>query len=112
MKNEDTGEFELVLGNKQLLSGFFIVVILFGVFFTMGYIVGRNSAPSPRQAAAAEPPVVTSLPAPRAQVDTPKAEVSQPASAPAVQPGDGHGTERGRASEKGTDPEPVTQPAR
>jgi SPOR domain len=41
-KNED-GEFELVLGNKQLLSVFFIVVVLLGVFFTMGYIVGRNS---------------------------------------------------------------------
>lgn len=38
-------EFELVLGNKQLLSVFFIVVILLGVFFTMGYVVGRNSAP-------------------------------------------------------------------
>ncbi|MEO7653321.1 MAG: SPOR domain-containing protein [Bryobacteraceae bacterium] len=43
-KNEE-GEFELVLGNRQLLSGFFIVVILFGIFFTMGYIVGRHSAP-------------------------------------------------------------------
>jgi outer membrane biosynthesis protein TonB len=41
----DDGEFELVLGNRQLLSVFFIVVILLGVFFTMGYIVGRNSAP-------------------------------------------------------------------
>lgn len=41
-KNED-GEFELILGNRQLLSVFFIVVILLGVFFTMGYIVGRNS---------------------------------------------------------------------
>ncbi|HYI97541.1 MAG TPA: SPOR domain-containing protein [Bryobacteraceae bacterium] len=38
-------EFELILGNKQLLSVFFIVVILLGVFFTMGYVVGRNSAP-------------------------------------------------------------------
>jgi cell division protein FtsN len=45
MKNNETGEFELVLGNKQLLSGFFIVVILFAVFFVMGYIVGRNSTP-------------------------------------------------------------------
>ena len=44
-KNEE-GEFELVLGNRQLLSGFFIVVILFGVFFTMGYIVGRHSTPT------------------------------------------------------------------
>jgi cell division septation protein DedD len=43
-KNED-GEFELILGNRQLLSVFFIVVILLGVFFTMGYIVGRNSGP-------------------------------------------------------------------
>jgi hypothetical protein len=41
-KNEE-GEFELILGNKQLLSVFFIVVVLLGVFFTMGYIVGRNS---------------------------------------------------------------------
>ncbi len=40
-KNEE-GEFELILGNKQLLSVFFIVVVLLGVFFTMGYIVGRN----------------------------------------------------------------------
>jgi cell division septation protein DedD len=43
-KNED-GEFELILGNRQLLSVFFIVVVLLGVFFTMGYIVGRNSTP-------------------------------------------------------------------
>jgi cell division septation protein DedD len=41
----ESTEFELVLGNKQLLSVFFIVVVLLGVFFTMGYIVGRNSAP-------------------------------------------------------------------
>lgn len=43
-KNED-GEFELILGNRQLLSVFFIVVVLLGVFFTMGYIVGKNSTP-------------------------------------------------------------------
>lgn len=45
MPKNDEGEFELVLGNRQLLSVFFIIVILLGVFFTMGYIVGRNSAP-------------------------------------------------------------------
>jgi cell division septation protein DedD len=38
-------EFEMVLGNKQLLSVFFIVVVLLAVFFTMGYVLGRNSAP-------------------------------------------------------------------
>lgn len=41
-RNED-GEMELVLGNKQLLSVLFILVVLLGVFFTMGYIVGRNN---------------------------------------------------------------------
>src|SRR5579864_6864695 len=46
MPKNETGEFELVLGNRQLLSGFAVVAILFGVFFAMGYIVGRNSTPS------------------------------------------------------------------
>jgi cell division septation protein DedD len=46
MAKNETGEFELVLGNRQLLSGFAVVAILFGVFFAMGYIVGRNSTPS------------------------------------------------------------------
>jgi cell division septation protein DedD len=41
-KNED-GEFELVLGNRQLVSVFLIAVILFGVFFSLGYIVARSS---------------------------------------------------------------------
>ena len=44
MPRTDDGEFELVLGNKQLLSVFFIMVILLGVFFAMGYITGRSSA--------------------------------------------------------------------
>jgi len=46
MGRSEDGEFELILGNKQLLSVFFIVVVLLGVFFTMGYIVGKNSVPS------------------------------------------------------------------
>jgi cell division septation protein DedD len=46
MRNSETGEFELLVGNRQLLSGFFIVVLLFAVAFSMGYIVGRNSSPS------------------------------------------------------------------
>ena len=43
MARNDDGEFELVLGNRQLLSVFFILVVLLGVFFTMGYIVGKNN---------------------------------------------------------------------
>jgi len=34
---------EYVLGTKQLLSAFFVVVALLGVFFTAGYIIGRNT---------------------------------------------------------------------
>ena len=65
-KNED-GEFELILGNRQLLSVFFIVVVLLGVFFTMGYIVGRNSGPVASTEIAANPkeskPLVVDSPA-------------------------------------------------
>ncbi|MDQ6708765.1 MAG: SPOR domain-containing protein [Acidobacteriota bacterium] len=45
-ETEGGQEQELVLGNKQLLSVFFIVVVLLGVFFTMGYIIGRNTGGS------------------------------------------------------------------
>jgi DedD protein len=50
--NED-GEFELILGNRQLLSVFFIVVALMGVFFAIGYILGRNSGPMSSEVASA-----------------------------------------------------------
>jgi cell division septation protein DedD len=75
------GEYELVLGNRQLLSAFFIVVILFALFFTMGYIVGRNSAPSsmasttvPVQSTASARPLATGAAPPAAETasDTPK----------------------------------------
>ncbi len=41
MKNKETGEFELVVGNGQIISGFFIFALLLAVFFAMGYIVAR-----------------------------------------------------------------------
>ena len=74
-KNED-GEFELILGNRQLLSVFFIVVILLGVFFTMGYIVGRNSGTLTAEVAA------TPAPDGKPQVVEPPAKVAEPAPAP------------------------------
>lgn len=57
MGRSEDGEFELILGNKQLLSVFFIVVVLLGVFFTMGYIVGKNSLP-PEVAGRGSPVVI------------------------------------------------------
>lgn len=55
MPTNEEGEFELVLGNKQLLSVFFLIVLLLGVFFSMGYIVGRNTAPAGSQLASNRP---------------------------------------------------------
>jgi cell division septation protein DedD len=59
MPRNDDGEFELVLGNRQLLSVFFIVVVLLGVFFVMGFILGKNSAPAATEIASAKRPAET-----------------------------------------------------
>jgi cell division septation protein DedD len=91
MARNEEGEFELVLGNKQLLSVFFILVVLLGVFFTMGYIVGRNNpsteavnlalARKPAEGVAGQPKEVDATGAqisePRV-VDSPKAEPPKP----------------------------------
>jgi hypothetical protein len=91
-KNED-GEFELILANRQLLSVFFIVVVLFGVFFTMGYIVGRNSGPAQVDVASTHKtdskPIVVDSPPPQetvAPASTPPAATSAPASTRPQQP--------------------------
>lgn len=44
MAARDDGEFELILGNKQLLSVLFIVIVLLGVFFAMGFLAGRSTS--------------------------------------------------------------------
>ena len=78
MARTQEGELELVLGNKQLLSVFFIVVVLLGVFFTMGYIVGRNSSEMAQTATPGQPLVVEPASAVK------PAPVKQPAPAPAA----------------------------
>ncbi len=56
MPNNQEGEFELVLGNRQLIGVFLIVVVLLGAFFSMGYIVGRNSPAAAAETARNEKP--------------------------------------------------------
>lgn len=107
MKNNETGEFELVLGNRQLLSGFFIVVILFAVFFVMGYIVGRNSSPSGQLAANRDPS--SAAPGPsntRPQPASGSAPASQSPPAAAAEP-----TKDDAAAIPPSEPQPTTQAA-
>lgn len=55
MPPQEEEEFELVLGNKQLLSLFFVVVVLFAIFFSFGYTVGFSRGQQDRVAAIADP---------------------------------------------------------
>jgi len=63
MARNNEGEFEMVLGNRQLLSMFFLVVVLFGVFFSLGFMVGKSVGPG--QTLAAQP--AATEPAPPAE---------------------------------------------
>jgi cell division protein FtsN len=114
MKNNETSEFELVLGNRQLLSGFFVVALLFGVAFAMGYIVGRNSAPSPKlQAETAVGGTVAAVPDARtAPVGSPvPSETPTPPAKPATEsdePAPADSTDSSAPSQ----PAVTTQPAR
>lgn len=89
MRNNETGEFELVVGNRQLLSGFFIIVLLFAVAFAMGYVVGQNS---PRSSKLETATAATPVPVPSPVQDTGRPVAASPAAAetapPAANPGD------------------------
>lgn len=87
MPTNEEGEFELVLGNRQLLSVFFIVVVLLGVFFTMGYILGRNTGPKAEMAAARPSrPIEVQPPAVSSPVDLSRPPASKPEPAKAEPP--------------------------
>ena len=111
MRNNETGEFELVVGNRQLLSGFAIVVLLFGVGVAMGYILGQNS---PRSAklqpeATAVPPLADSRPqpaSPAAAAPAPQPQAPTQSTDPAAAPPSATGDAPAQA------PAPTTQPAR
>jgi len=81
MANKPDGGFEVLLGDRQLLSLFVIVVVLLAVFFTMGYILGRHSEAGSTEAIASKEPDAQVLP--RAAPSGSPAPSSQPASTPA-----------------------------
>ncbi len=93
MAGDNDKQEEIVLGNRQLLSIFFVVVILLGVAFTIGYMIGKNTtpvsaanapaplaetAPSPRTAAAAQGSSAETLPTP-APAEVPRVIGTHPA---------------------------------
>src|SRR5688572_9625154 len=84
MPHNEEGEFELVLGNKELLSLLFVVVVLLGVFFAMGFVVGRNSAPVERARASesyARTDAPSAMPERRPQQQQPARTPAQPETA-------------------------------
>jgi cell division septation protein DedD len=114
MRNNETGEFELIVGNKQLLSGFFIVVLLFAVAFAMGYVVGQNTQ-RPAKLASEGAPANTAVnttadprPQPASPVPVPPPSMPPARDASAGQPSPD------TATQPATQPttRPTTQPAR
>jgi len=108
MKIGETGEFELVLGTGQVLSSFFIVLMLFGVFFVVGYNVGRNATATARLASNRDQnsgPESSSNTRPQAASGTAPAGQNSPA-AVAQPPKDDAG-----AATPATKPQSSTQPA-
>jgi cell division septation protein DedD len=111
MRNNETGEFELVVGNKQLLSGFFIVVLLFAVAFAMGYVVGQNSPRSAKMASeggASSAPVTSAADARPQPASPPPVSVSAPAPAGEQPPPDSQPQPTTQAAQS---PQPPDKPA-
>ncbi len=78
MAKTENGEYEMILGTRQLLSLFFVVVVLLGVGFTLGYILGRNSAGAGDLTAEAKPVETTT----KVTLPDPPTEVERPSAAP------------------------------
>jgi cell division septation protein DedD len=108
MRNNETGEFELVVGNKQLLSGFFIVVLLFAVAFAMGYVVGQNTQRPAKLASEGAPANTAANTAadPRPQPASPVAPVPQSPTPPAPDTSAGQQP----SPDTATQPQPITRP--
>ena len=106
MKNSETKEYELVVGNRQVVSAFFIVVVLCALFFVLGYVVGRNAPHS----ANAQPETPAAPAQPQAQ--TPQAPAQ---AAPAAQTPDASAQAPADSAPKADaepPPQPTTQAAR
>jgi len=109
MRNNETGEVELVVGTRRLLSAFFILVVLGAVLFAMGYVLGQNSR-QPGQVASGAP--VTPIPA-DSRPQPASALAAPPAAATPVEPAQTTpAADTAAPPPAEAPPQPVTQPAR
>jgi cell division septation protein DedD len=107
MKNKETGEFELLVGNGQIISGFFIMALLLAVFFALGFIVARakyQQEPASASTIASNPPAETNA--------TSDAPANPPASPPqdAVKPPADPETKPAAQAEPDAKPEKEAEP--
>jgi cell division septation protein DedD len=110
MRNKDTGEFELVVGDKQLLSGFFIGVLLLAVVFAMGYVLGQSSPKSAK--VASEPAASNTVSDARPQPAAPPPPSPDTAAANPPAPATGTPEQPAAAPPAEAPPQPTTVPAR
>lgn len=96
MPVKDEGEFELILGNKQIIAVFVIVLLLMGLFFSIGFLAGRRSAA----------PADTASKAPSNIPITVDATKQQPANAELAQPQEKSGSNQPEAA---AEPHPAAQ---
>jgi cell division septation protein DedD len=102
------GEKELVLGNKQLISLFFVIVALCGVFFALGYMMGR---PSGKQLVAIPDSSPATSSAPSAATTQPHEAEPSAADTPPALP-DGQATQVATQTQAAHDvPAPAPSPA-
>lgn len=77
----------MVVGNRQLLSVLFIMFVLFGAVFSMGYFVGRNTTPEPAAPGAEARMASPENPAqPRSALSPPMTDTQAPPSTAADAP--------------------------
>jgi len=108
MKNSETGEYELVVGNRQVVSAFFIVALLCGVFFALGYVVGSNLPRGAKLQPDAAIPASTATP----PADSRPTLVTLPqgSTANSQPPADAAAQKPAESAGKPPDPEPPPQP--
>jgi cell division septation protein DedD len=106
MRNEETGEYEVVVGNPQLFTAFVVVVLLCAAAFIMGYEVGRNMPNSAKDQAQANAPAQNAQPAAPQTASAPASQAANPS--PQADSGSGAPPASDSAAPVEAPPQPTT----